>query len=94
MVVMNPLQASRLQSLSSHRIRQNSMLKKQRLQRECKLLIYKAYSEKTYLMLKKNANLHLCYLYLMTYDYNNVIKIGNSILRNLKPNQQTRFQVI
>ena len=44
-------------------------------------------------MLKKNVNLHLCYLYLTTYDYNNAIKIGNNILRNLKPNQQTRFQV-
>jgi hypothetical protein len=41
-------------------------------------------------MLRKNVNLHLCYLFLMTYDYNSVIRIGNYILRALKPNQQTR----
>jgi hypothetical protein len=43
---------------------------------------------------KKNINLHLCYIYLMLYDYNSVIKTANSILRNLNPNPQTKFQVL
>ena len=30
----------------------------------------------------------------MLYDYNSVIKTGNSILRNLNPNSQTKFQVL
>lgn len=44
-----------------------------------------------YETLKKNINLHLCYIYLMIYDYNNVIKTGNGILRNLNPNSRTKF---
>ena len=51
-------------------------------------------SEKKYETLKKNINLHLCYLYLMTYDYVNVIKTGNGILRNLSPTPKTRYQVL
>ena len=47
-----------------------------------------------YETLKKNINLHLCYVYLMNYDYNNVIKTGNGILRNLNPNSRTKFQVM
>ena len=47
-----------------------------------------------YETLKKNINLHLCYIYLLTYDYSNVIKTGNSILRNLNPNPKTRFQIM
>jgi hypothetical protein len=46
--------------------------------------------EKKYGTLKKNINLHLCYMYLLTYDYANVIKVGNGILRNQKPNPKTR----
>ena len=30
----------------------------------------------------------------MNYDYNNVIKTGNGILRNLNPNSRTKFQVM
>lgn len=30
----------------------------------------------------------------MTYDYHNVIKTANCILRNLNPNAQTKFQVL
>jgi hypothetical protein len=52
------------------------------------------YSEKKYLTLKKNVNLQLCYVYLMTYDYVNVIKTGNHIIRNLQPNSKTRYQVM
>lgn len=50
--------------------------------------------DKKYEILKKNINLHLCYLYLMTYDYNNVIKTGNAILRNQSPSPRTRYQVL
>ena len=49
------------------------------------------FSEKKYEALRKNVNLNLCYLYLMTYDYVNVIKTGNSILRGQNPNPKTRF---
>ncbi len=47
-----------------------------------------------YEILKKNVSLHICYIYLLTYDYTNVIKTGNGILRNLNPNAQTKFQVL
>lgn len=30
----------------------------------------------------------------MTYDYNNVVKVGNGILRSLQPNPKTKFQVL
>lgn len=30
----------------------------------------------------------------MTYDYGNVIKIGNGILRNQSPNAKTKYQVL
>jgi len=46
--------------------------------------------DRKYEILKKNINLHLCYLYLMTYDYGNVIKTGNGILRNQSPTPRTR----
>lgn len=39
-------------------------------------------------------NLQLCYAYLMTYDFNSVIKCGNHIIRNLQPNPKTKYQVM
>jgi hypothetical protein len=55
------------------------------------LIIVYFISEKKYEALRKNVNLNLCYLYLMTYDYVNAIKTGNSILRGQNPNAKTRF---
>ena len=46
--------------------------------------------DQKYDILKKNITLHLCYLYLITYDYGNVIKTGNGILRNQSPSARTK----
>lgn len=62
--------------------------------RKCKDKNNNNFSESKYEILRKNANLHLCYIYLMANEYSNVIKTGNGILRNLNPNAQTRFQVL
>lgn len=54
-------------------------------------MLSKLFRERKYANLKKNVMLHLTYAYLMTQDYNNVIKTGNGLLRRLNPNAQTKF---
>ncbi len=50
--------------------------------------------EKNNIVLKKNINLQLCYVYLMLSDYVAVIRTGNHIIRNLSPNARTKFQAM
>jgi hypothetical protein len=81
--------------LNSLRIRMNWSNLSRILLKKCKGLNnvepFTKFSDKRFENLKKNVNLHLCYLYLMTYDYANVIKTGNGILRNMHPSSKTKY---
>lgn len=47
-----------------------------------------------YETLSKNVHLHLCYAFLMTYDYRNAIKHGTILIKQFKVNQKTEFTVL
>ena len=48
------------------------------------------YRDKQYEKLKKNVMLHLCYLYLIIYDYPNAIKTANQLKKYPNLSGQTR----
>lgn len=47
--------------------------------------------DEKYYTLKKNVYLHLCYLFLINYDYQNAIKHGNFLQRNFTLSPQGDF---